>query len=585
METRHWTDESDGFLRILARVAVALAVVPLATFAHRIDWLGGGVDANWSTGGNWDGGQPPAFDTVENYYQGAWFANHANTTVNVDSPVTAGYMRFENGSDGYALAGETITLVPNNEVPYAIDFMGDNTVIGSDIQLQGDITIRSAKATAVRPSISGAIGEDGTPRTATIFGTTTISLLGDNSYSGGTISYGATGLELGHANALGSGVVTIEGATRFWMTQDLAIDNDFILKDDLWLGPGAPTKKNLTLNGNLSIDATGVQINEYSISVDSRLAVEGIISDNGHGLAMQLNNHSHIRLGNANNITGDIALNVNHQTGDAILTVANDQALGAGDVAITNIRTGSSTMHLRAEDGPVVIANDISFDPGDYALTVNLGGNDVPLTVAGELSGTANLTVWNHATLAGIGGITGNVRIRGGGAVSPGNSPGILTVDGNFLFDGETSFIVDLVDPAAGTGYDQLVVTGSVTLNYATLVVNLDGAPRFGEDDLAFILVNQGEDAIIHVFGGQSQGSIVNLGTVFDMPTTAQISYTGDFATGAITGGNDIVLYNFQNAFIPEPAALSMMLLGMAAFLRRRGRKRPLSAMREASLV
>jgi hypothetical protein len=47
-----------------------------------------------------------------------------------------------------------------------------------------------------------------------------------------------------------------------------------------------------------------------------------------------------------------------------------------------------------------------------------------------------------------------------------------------------------------------------------------------------------------------------------------QISYVGDSSTGALTGGNDIVLYS---VIIPEPATIAGVLgLGSLALLRRR---------------
>ena len=51
---------------------------------------------------------------------------------------------------------------------------------------------------------------------------------------------------------------------------------------------------------------------------------------------------------------------------------------------------------------------------------------------------------------------------------------------------------------------------------------------------------------------------------------SARISYFGDFATNSLTGGNDIVLYGFSGTQLPEPNSGLLLLLGMAALLRRK---------------
>ena len=67
-----------------------------------------------------------------------------------------------------------------------------------------------------------------------------------------------------------------------------------------------------------------------------------------------------------------------------------------------------------------------------------------------------------------------------------------------------------------------------------------------------FIVVNDQSDPVTGMF---------TTGTVFTFGdnSTVQISYTGNFATLSTTGGNDIVIHNFQP--VPEPGTV----LGVAA--------------------
>ena len=80
----------------------------------------------------------------------------------------------------------------------------------------------------------------------------------------------------------------------------------------------------------------------------------------------------------------------------------------------------------------------------------------------------------------------------------------------------------------AGTGYDQINVTGKVNLAGATLDVNLTFPPAIGS---VFTLIqNDGTDAVVGTFAGLQDG-----GTLVLNAMTFQISYVGGT-------GNDVVL-------------------------------------------
>src|SRR5690606_22250796 len=120
----------------------------------------------------------------------------------------------------------------------------------------------------------------------------------------------------------------------------------------------------------------------------------------------------------------------------------------------------------------------------------------------------------------------------------------------------------------------RLVVNGGVTLNNATLNVAFGYTPT--SSDLLYILVNDGVDPIggAGQFNGMPNGSTITIGDFF-----ASISYFGNSDSFAITGGNDIVLYNIQP--VPEPGAvLAIAAAGLVGFgaLRRRLRRAPAEA-------
>ena len=116
------------------------------------------------------------------------------------------------------------------------------------------------------------------------------------------------------------------------------------------------------------------------------------------------------------------------------------------------------------------------------------------------------------------------------GTLSPGTAsgPGILHT-GKIQFGSGGNFNVRLNGAAtAGTDYDQLDVTGSVTLGSAHLNVSLGYTPAPGDSFL--IVNNDGSDPVSGTFNGLAEGGLLVVGAdVF------QISYTGG-------DGNDVVL-------------------------------------------
>jgi fibronectin-binding autotransporter adhesin len=200
--------------------------------------------------------------------------------------------------------------------------------------------------------------------------------------------------------------------------------------------------------------------------------------------------------------------------------------------------------------------------------TINAG----TLFVNGNQSASPGTTTISAGTLAGAGTLGGAV-IANGGSVVPGQTaatPGRLTVNGNVEFGMSAAFTVELNGTTAGTQYDQLLVTGAnrtVTLGGASLNRTLGYTPA--ASDKLFIVVNQDATSTVNgTFGGLNQGDSFLIGA-----TTAYISYQGDSVSGALLGGNDVVIA-FQP--VPEPGCV-LALAGVIALgwrLRRAGSTR-----------
>lgn len=196
--------------------------------------------------------------------------------------------------------------------------------------------------------------------------------------------------------------------------------------------------------------------------------------------------------------------------------------------------------------GPVTVNQQLFLDRTDtYALgnvfagggsitkngggTLTLSGASPSFTggitvAAGELAVTGSVpaTVTNNARLSGTGTV-GNVNTTG--TVAPGASPGVLNT-GSYT-QGGGSLAVEIVSPVSGSGYDQLNVTGGVSLG-GTLGVTLGYAPAAG--DTFRIVSNDGNDAVAGTFAGLPEGGTLTVGTA-----KLTISYAGG-------DGNDVVL-------------------------------------------
>ncbi len=132
-----------------------------------------------------------------------------------------------------------------------------------------------------------------------------------------------------------------------------------------------------------------------------------------------------------------------------------------------NTASTTTTMNVPfTNDGIVQVnAGSLVFQQGmdnGENTTINLGG--------GILNPGETLILDTGDSLIGSGTLDSN--LVNAGTVSPGSSPGIITVDGDYTQESLGSLAIELGGTTAGTDYDQLVVTGEATLA-GTLDVSL----------------------------------------------------------------------------------------------------------------
>ena len=164
----------------------------------------------------------------------------------------------------------------------------------------------------------------------------------------------------------------------------------------------------------------------------------------------------------------------------------------------------------------------------------------------------APVAVNDGGTLGGTGILRAPVAVRSGGILSPGASAGIFTVDSLTLEPGAVTHM-ELGGLAAGNGdgfHDQVVVTDLLRLG-GTLELSLLGnfEPTVGDTFVLF-----------------QYGSLDPTHNAFD---SLSIPFAGEFVLNYGSGVNSQVILRA----VPEPGALTLLLLGIGVLLayRRRG--------------
>ncbi|MCX7818394.1 MAG: autotransporter-associated beta strand repeat-containing protein [Kiritimatiellae bacterium] len=182
--------------------------------------------------------------------------------------------------------------------------------------------------------------------------------------------------------------------------------------------------------------------------------------------------------------------------------------------------------------------------------TIEIGAG-AQLTVTGRLDQT--LTLNPGQTLKGEGTLRGGLIVGNGATLSPGTSPGVLTVIGDVALQSGSTFEVEVLGPLAGQ-YDQLLMTSSsmFTPGGATLSILAPNPLTLG---LVFPIVTGWGAIAPSTFAGLPDGA-----TVVGGVNTFQINY------GTLTGYEDDVTLTV----IPEPATLALVGLSAAVFVLRR---------------
>jgi len=355
---------------------------------------------------------------------------------------------------------------------------------------------------------NGTIDADGGSLILSVHGKTNNNLF--RSQNGGN-------LDIGVAITNTAGTITIDGATGGTMT----------------------------LNNNAEI--TGGTIGGGgTVTVDAGTSSAAALLD---GLtitaAVNIANGKYLKLQNTVTNNGTITLN---DVGiyDAYLNTSGNVTLdGSGQVLFASGGTNRISYTDTADVLTVGANQTVSASVGDDGtISVNLI-NQGTVNADGTIDFISGRTFTNAlgGTISGSGTINLNgVMFVNNGRISPGNSPGTLTIEGNVPFSASAGLFIEIADSA----YDCLNVSGTASLD-GSLDMELLGGFTPGYADEFVIL------------------------------TAADVTGTFDHAPGKVyfAQGMFDVIYDADSVTlthyeVPEPATMSLLVLGGLALLRRK---------------
>lgn len=240
---------------------------------------------------------------------------------------------------------------------------------------------------------------------------------------------------------------------------------------------------------------------------------------------------------------------------------------GTLTLAGANVHTGRTD----ALNGTLKITGSIA-----NSSVINVAGGatlDVSGVSGGFLLGGKQTLAGGTGASKGI--VTGATTLGSGSTISPGDAgaTGILSFASGVNFNPNIHFKLEIasLSGGAGLGYDQVEVTGNVTIagDFLGSGVLLEGG--ISQGDVFYIVNNTSNGTTTGSLAGLAENQYLFIGGV-----PFQISYMSDATQdqgGFGVGGNDIAL---RAADVPEPGSIAILaaglgtLLGLQRFRRRR---------------
>ncbi len=501
--------------RVLASVIRPAAFALLATQAHAGNtWDGGGGDANWGTGANWNPDGAPAYGTII-------FAGNTQTTNNNNS-ITAMNQVNWNGTAAWVMNGSvTLSLFDFGGTQAKLESLGTGGV-----SINANITFAANNGAPPNPfgeinAVNSSMAFTGGTLTVNGSSVNGIKMFGGN---GRDVSFAntvnASGKWFGFTSANSQSATIASGASVTsgdWFVMNggtLNLAGGSLTTSAVRLGGdfGNTGAQNQTLGGTLALTpATG------GISFGS--VINPVSGNTSNALRIDSQNTS-----GTNTLTGGIFLDsdlrISQATGGALATSTGTFDIkgrkltvdGGGTTTISQALAstlGSGGMLVKSGTGTLVLSGTSNNYTGTNNAALNASGTQIgggTLAIAGDTSlglapsgaynnvqftGTSTLrsdaTISLHAnrnvsvaaattaTLDSQGNtFTVNGVVNGGGNLAvAGSGSGSVVLEGSNTFTGSTTVNSGILNAAANNA---LAATSGITVNTGGTQLLSDGA-------------------------------------------------------------------------------------------------------------
>jgi hypothetical protein len=260
----------------------------------------------------------------------------------------------------------------------------------------------------------------------------------------------------GYANTVGAGTTEVYNI-KIGYNNTLAVNGDLLMTSIINISEGGT----LVWNGG--------KIDKADPNIQSLIISDGEIIIDSPGLKeLDGDMEFWIFKGDINHNQGDLEIN----NGKIRLFNVNNYYINADNI---NIGYSSGTLH----ELDLWIAAKLIKTNGVGSSTINLTNFQNKGDIISEVGTLVLDGTLNPGPYAEYGG-SGNIQFPNGfivdGELSPGSSPGILTVIGDLTTGTEADFNIEIDGSTAGTEYDQIIVTNQAILE-GTINVTLGYLP------------------------------------------------------------------------------------------------------------
>lgn len=479
----------------------------------------------------------------------------------------------------------TITGTTTKLLGGELTLAGNTTWDGGAIATSGAATIRNERGAQFLASADGVLANTG----STIFtnngsftkrggtgGTTDIQSRFDNNgavqVENGILRLAGGGRNAGEASILIASAATLEIASDLELAANSSLSG---------AGTGRLVAGTLTANGSIGVarftfdggtlsgsqsfagvvDWNSGNWNAAEAGATTTIGHGGVLNFNG-GSSLSFNNRSIFNDGIVNWNTG----NLQAGAGSAFTNNAVFNDLNGGDkrLAATSGTGGSAGFTNNGEyrktqggtttvDVPFTNNGGLSIAGGSIVFTnafTNHGRID--LTNGAVAHFATPLTFGANSPLTGVGTINAPF-VTAAGLVSPGHSPGALTITGNLTLLTTSTLLIELGGPRQGVDYDFLSVGGAGVLGGNLSVSFLNGYQWTLPADATFTVLTA-NNGLTGVFANAANGQRL-------FTADGGASFQVNYGLGSAFAPSSLVLSSFMVA-VPEPSTYAMIAIG-----------------------